>query len=255
MELIMKTLFNIFTAANTKKLALASALALVTASNAMAFSETEFKSALKQLIATPSVSQEQRVAAAVNAWLNQDYINSLGQIEIDAASKANQTALNSFSNLLKQEPNNPLLLSYTGAATAKSSPEKFAKGEKNSALEDGTTMVEQALQLADKADYRQAMHGSVPVALEVRFVAASTYLAVPKVMNRNQQGQQLLKDVLEAQQFAQSDLFFRGAVWMRAASLAMEQQRPEDAKNFLNEIVKHNAPQARSASELLQKLS
>ncbi|MFZ6654542.1 hypothetical protein [Undibacterium sp. TJN19] len=254
----MKTLSTIFTAANTKKLALASALALITASNAMAFSETEFRSALKQLIATPTVSQEQRVAASVTAWLNQDYINSLGQIEIDAASKASQTALSSFSNLLKQEPNNPLLLSYTGAATAKSSLEKFVRGEKNNALEDGTAMVEQALRLADeadKADYRQAMHGSVPVALEVRFVAASTYLAVPKVMNRNQQGQQLLKDVLEAQQFAQSDLFFRGAVWMRAASLAMEQQRPDDAKNFLNEVVKHNAPQARSASELLQKLS
>ncbi|MFZ6710149.1 hypothetical protein [Undibacterium sp. TC9W] len=242
---------NLFTTTTIKTVLLAAGIATL-ASNAMAFSETEFKTAVKQLVSTPTISQEQYVANAVTAWLNQDYINSLSQAEIDASRTANQQAANTFSNLLKQEPGNPLLMSYAGAATAKSSLDKFAKGEKTTALEDGTAMVEQALQLADNSP---AMHGSVPVALEVRFVAASTYLAVPKIMNRHDKGEQLLKDVIDAQQFAQTDVNFRGAVWMRAATLAVEKNRADEAKKYLNEIVKNNAQQAQKAAQLLQTFS
>jgi tetratricopeptide (TPR) repeat protein len=243
---------NLFTTTTIKTVLLAAGIATLAASNAMAFSETEFKTAVKQLVSTPTISQEQYVANAVTAWLNQDYINSLAQAEIDASRTANQQAANTFSNLLKQEPGNPLLMSYAGAATAKSSLDKFAKGEKTTALENGTAMVEQALQLADNSP---AMHGSVPVALEVRFVAASTYLAVPKIMNRQDKGEQLLKDVIDAQQFAQTDVNFRGAVWMRAATLAAEKNQTNEAKKYLNEIVKNNAPQAQKATQLLQTLS
>ncbi|MFZ6757397.1 hypothetical protein ACO0K9_09245 [Undibacterium sp. Ji50W] len=250
----MNAITSILTHTTAKKLVLAASLAIISASNAMAFSETEFRAAVKQLVASPNpgINQDQYVANAVSSWLNQDYVNSVGQVEIDAARQASQHAASSFNSLLKQEPGNPLLMSYAGAATAKSSLEKIAKAEKTTALEDGTAMVEQALQLASNS---QAMHGSVPVALEVRFVAASTFLAVPRVMNRKQQGEQLLKEVLDAQQFAQTDLNFRGAVWLRAATLAVEQQLTDDAKKFLTEILKNNAPQSRSATELLQKLS
>ena len=231
---------------------IATGISLASVGNAMAFSETEFKAAVKQLVATPGISQEQYAANAVAAWLNQDYINSLAQAEIDAARTANQQAVTSFSHMLKQEPGNPLLLSYAGAATAKSSLEKLAKAEKKSALEDGTAMVEQALQMTQNTT---AMHGSVPVALEVRFVAASTFLAVPKELNRNQQGEQLLNEVLQAQQFAQSDLNFRAAVWLRAATLAAEQHRYDDARKYANEILKNNAAQSGKAAQILQTLS
>lgn len=243
---------NILSGIKAKQVLVAISIAVASTGNALAFSETEFKTAFKQLVATPYVSQEQYAANAVSAWLNQDYINSLGQAEIDAARNASEAAATSFNQLLKQEPGNPLLLSYAGAATAKSSLAKIAKGEKTTALEDGTAMVEQALQLAGS---NKDMHGSVPVALEVRFVAASTFLAVPTVMNRNQQGQQLLKDVLDDQQFAQASVNFRGAVWMRAASLAAEQHRNEEARKYLNEVLKSNAPQSATAAQLLQSLS
>lgn len=243
---------NFITTTTIKNMLLAAGIATLSASNAMAFSETEFKTAVKQLVSTPNINQEQYAANAVSAWLNQNYINSLAQAEIDASKIANQQAASTFNNLLKQEPGNPLLMSYAGAATAKSSLDKFAKGEKNTALEDGTAMVEQALRLASNSE---AMHGSIPVALEVRFVAASTYLAVPKFMNRHEKGGQLLKDVIDAQQFAQTDVGFRGAVWLRAATLAAEKNRADEAKKYLNEILKNNAPQAQKAAQLLQTLS
>lgn len=243
---------NIFTTTTIKALLLAAGITTLAASDAMAFSETEFKTAVKQLVNTPNISQEQYLANAVNAWLNQDYVNSLAQAEIDASRTANQQTASTFNNMLQQEPGNPLLMSYAGAATAKSSLDKLAKDEKTTALEDGTAMVEQALQLASNS---VAMHGSVPVALEVRFVAASTYLAVPKVMNRHDKGEQLLKDVIDASQFAQTDVNFRGAVWMRAATLAAEKNRADEAKKYLSEIVRNNAPQSQKAAQLLQTLS
>jgi predicted transcriptional regulator len=56
-------------------------------------------------------------------------------------------------------------------------------------------------------------------------------------------------------QLSTADLGFRGEVWMRAARLAQQQKRIEDAKKLAEEVIRNQAPQAEKAKQLLQGLS
>jgi hypothetical protein len=50
--------------------------------------------------------------------------------------------------------------------------------------------------------------------------------------------------VLASPLLASSPLPFKGQVWMRAAKLAQAENRPADARRWLDEVVKNAAPQA-----------
>jgi hypothetical protein len=119
--------------------------------------------------------------------------------------------------------------------------------------EEGLAMIDKALVLADKEPAQ--MHGNVLQLLEVKFVAASTFLAVPEFMNRQSRGQKLLDDILAHPQLSTADLGFRGEVWMRAARLAQQQKRNADAKKLAEEVIRIQAPQAEKAKQFLQGLS
>jgi tetratricopeptide (TPR) repeat protein len=208
------TYFNI-----GKKILLAGSLVLFASSQAMAFSEPQFQTAFQQFTQSAKGSEE--------------------------------AAANAFNELLKQDPASPLIMAYAGASTGKLATTTMFPWKKMSYAEDGMAMLEKALQLAAANENAQG-HGSTPVILEVKYVAASTFLAVPAFMNRGARGAKLLNEVLEHKQFDKAETGFRGSVLMRAASLANEQKRPEDAKRYLNEVIKQNAPQAEAAKAMLK---
>ena len=157
-----------------------------------------------------------------------------------------------FQEMLKAEPTNPLLMAYAGAATTKLATTTMFPWKKMSYSEEGLAMLDKALQLSSGTNGAAAMHGAVPAVLEVKFVAANTFLAVPSFMNRSSQGQTLLNEILQHPQFSSAAIGFRGAVWMRAANLAIDQKHPELAKTYLSAIIQANAPQAASANHLLK---
>ncbi|PXX43285.1 hypothetical protein [Undibacterium pigrum] len=202
-----------------KKFLLASSLMLAFTTQAMAFSEPQFQTAFQQFTQSAKGNEE--------------------------------AAANAFSELLKQDPTSPLIMAYAGASTGKLAVTTMFPWKKMSYAEDGMAMLEKALQLAAANENAQG-HGSTPVILEVKYVAASTFLAVPAFMNRGPRGLKLLNEVLEHKQFDKAEPGFRGSVLMRAASLANEQKRPEDARRYLNEVVKQNAPQAEAAKAMLK---
>jgi len=111
-------------------------------------------------------------------------------------------------------------------------------------------LVDQSLVMLTPAHDAPIERGT-PGSLEVRFVAASTFLGVPPFMNRAARGRKLLDDVLVSPLFAKAPLPFQGSVWMRAAELARKEQRTDDARRYLNEIVSRNAPQADRARAML----
>ena len=268
----MKNSFHFLRSISLKKVSVAAALTMLSASSAMAFSEEKFHTAFTQLVSVAPTNQQQRIENAVNAWLHQDYINSLQQAEIDAAARTNAnadlTALETFRQLLAQEPGNVLLMSYTGAATAKAAQYKVTHQEKMQVVNNGMSMLEQALQAVDAGNAGNgdrmsgstadtgsiAMHGKVPVRLEVRFVAANTFLALPPSLHQHEHGGALLETVLNDAGFAQAGIDFQGAVWMQAAVLAAQQHRDSDARHWLNQILEQKAPQTDKAKAMLQTL-
>ncbi len=163
-------------------------------------------------------------------------------------------AAEAFAALLRTEPGNPVLMAYAGASTARLAGTTLLPWKKMSYAEDGMAMIDKALALLTPAHNAVVQHGT-PGALEVRFVAANTFLAVPGFMNRGARGARLLAEVLDSPLLAQSPPGFKGAVWLRAAAQAQAEKRPEDARKYLNEVIASNAPQADAARAQLKDLT
>ena len=99
------------------------------------------------------------------------------------------------------------------------------------------------------------MQNGTPGVLEVKFVAANTFLAVPGFMHRQERGAKLLGEVLNSPLLAGAPLGFKGSVWLKAANEATKANNPAQAKHYLDLIVQQKAPQAAQAQALLKGAS
>ncbi|HEX7439279.1 MAG TPA: hypothetical protein VF319_04215 [Caldimonas sp.] len=167
--------------------------------------------------------------------------------EVDPAADA-------FEALLKAEPANPVLMAYAGASISLKARTSVLPWKKMSYAEDGLALLDKSLALLTPASDAPIQRGT-PGSLEVRFVAANTFLAVPDFMNRGARGAKLLSDVLESPLFAKAPLPFKGTVWMRAAELAAKERRAQDARRYLNEVITQGAPQAEAAKAKLKEIA
>ena len=120
--------------------------------------------------------------------------------------------------------------------------------------EDGLAQLDKALTMLNPT-HDQPLYRGAPASLDVRFVAASTFLGLPTLLNRHQRGARLLGDVLHSPLFAGAPLAFRGAVWLRAASEAANGKRLEEARQWLQQVVASGAPQAAKAQAQLKELN
>ncbi len=174
------------------------------------------------------------------------------------ASRGNDSAIeksaDAFSALLRSEPTNPVLLAYAGASTSMKATTTWLPWKKMSHAEDGMAMLDKALALLTPAHNAVQQHGT-PAVLEVRFVAANTFLAVPGFMNRGARGAKLLNEVLTSPLLAGSPSSFRGGVWLAGAELAVKEKRLDDARKYLGEVIQANAPQAEVARARLKALA
>jgi hypothetical protein len=159
----------------------------------------------------------------------------------------------SFETLLKVEPINPVLMAYAGAATSMKANTTWLPWKKMAYAEDGMALLDKALSLLTAAHDAPLQH-KLPAVLEVKFVAATTFLAVPGFMNRGARGTKLLGEVLASPLLASTPLEFRGDVWMTAADAAQKDKRIEDARKYLGEVVKASAPQADAARAQLKAI-
>ncbi|MEI6803830.1 MAG: hypothetical protein WCK83_11765 [Burkholderiales bacterium] len=167
--------------------------------------------------------------------------------------RAIEGAAEQFTALLRQEPTNPALMAYAGAATAMQANTTWLPWKKMRFAEDGMALQDKALTLLTPAHNAPLQH-QVPAVLEVRFVVANTFLAVPGFMNRAARGAKLLSDVVTSPLLATAPLSFRGDVWLRAAQHAVQDKQPQQARALLQQIIDANAPQAQAARAQLQAL-
>jgi hypothetical protein len=165
---------------------------------------------------------------------------------VDAAADA-------FDKLLQAEPASPVLMAYAGASTAMKARTTFLPWKKMGYAEDGLAMLDKALALLTPAHDAIGQHRT-PANLETRFVAASTFLAVPEFMHRGARGNALLAEVLASPLLASSPLPFQSAVWMCAGAQAAKENRVADARRFFEQVIQQGAPQAEQARVALQGL-
>jgi hypothetical protein len=162
-------------------------------------------------------------------------------------------AAEAFDKLQQAEPTSPVLMAYSGAAIAMKARTTLLPWKKMGFAEDGLAMLDKALALLTPAHDAIGQHGT-PASLETRFVAASTFLAVPDFMHRGARGNALLAEVLASPLLAQAPLPFQASVWMRAGAQAAKENRVPDARRFYEQVVQRGAPQAEQAKVALQGL-
>lgn len=174
------------------------------------------------------------------------------------AAKGGDSAIeksaDTFNALLKSEPGNPVLMAYAGASTAMKANTTWLPWKKMAYAEDGMALLDKALALLTPAHDAPLQHDT-PAVLEVRFVAANTFLAVPGFMNRGARGAKLLMEVLSSPLLASSPLEFRANVWLAGATLAAKEKRMDDARKYLNQVIQANAPQIEAARAQLKALA
>ena len=120
-------------------------------------------------------------------------------------------AADAFAALHKAEPTNPVLMAYSGAATAMKANTTWLPWKKMSHAEDGLAQLDKALALLTPA-HNAVVQNGVPGNLDVKLVAANTFLAVPGFMNRHERGVKLVKDLLASPALATTPKAFQDAV-------------------------------------------
>ncbi|HEY6510537.1 MAG TPA: hypothetical protein VI032_01080 [Burkholderiaceae bacterium] len=163
-------------------------------------------------------------------------------------------AVEQFTSLAEADPADPLLLAYSGAATALQARASMLPWKKLAYADDGLARLDKALALLQPVHDTQH-HRGTPTGLETRFVAANTFLGMPAMFNRGARGRSLLDQVLQSPQFVTSPLPFRGTVWLRAGVAAAADNRPTDARRWFEQVVASGAPQAAAAQARLKELA
>ncbi|HEV7913917.1 MAG TPA: hypothetical protein VGP22_09125 [Albitalea sp.] len=125
-----------------------------------------------------------------------------------------ESAADQFDKLAASEPADPVLLAYSGAATAMRATTTMLPWRKMGFAEDGLAQIDKALaMLAPQHD--TLLHHGVPATLEARFVAATTFLRLPSMFNRHARGVRLLDEVAKHPLLAGAPAGFRAAVAKR----------------------------------------
>jgi len=196
------------------------------------------------------------VSVAIAAAPAPAFQNAVTEFSSASAGNASSVdkAADAFGELLKAEPTNPVLMAYAGASTAMKATTTSLPWKKMGYAEDGLAQLDKSLAmltLAHDAPIQRNVAGS----LEVKFVAANTFLAVPGFMNRGARGAKLLNEVLGSPLFAAAPLPFKGQVWMRAAALANSEHRGAEARRYFDEVIGAGAPQAEAARAGLKQVA
>ena len=130
----------------------------------------------------------------------------------DGDDAAIEPAAEAFSALSQSEPGNAVLLAYRGAATAMLAKTMWMPWKKMRQAEDGLAMLDKSLAMLATASQPKLSPSGAATALEVQYVAARTFLAVPTVMHRHEQGMRLLAQVQAHPQLAAAPTILRERV-------------------------------------------
>lgn len=195
------------------------------------------------------------VANTAHALTDDQYLAAYSQLQrAQGGDKgAIPDAVAAFDALHKAEPTNPLVLVNLGAASSMRARTTLVPWNKMAYTEEGLAYIDKALALL-KPEHDAQLQNGTPISLSVKFIAANTWLAVPKFFLKAERGEKLLNEVLNSPLLEQASLQTRGAVWLRAARLAQAQKRTDDARRLVGQILQSGAPQVDQARTLLSEV-
>jgi len=198
------------------------------------------------------------LSLSVSAWAVPDahFLPLFEQFEVlnNGDTSKLEKVSEGFAALLKTEPTNPVLLAYVGTTTAMKSNTTMLPWKKMSYAEDGMAMLDKAIAMLTPQHDKPIQHDT-PGSLEVKLLAANTFLKVPGFMNKGPRGVKLASELIASPLLAASPVAFQGVVWMTAGEAAVSEKRTNDARKHFNKVIELKAPQSDAARAQLAKLA
>ncbi len=133
-----------------------------------------------------------------------------------------EPAIAAFDALARAEPQQPAYAAYLGSALTLKAREAWMPWNKLKYSERGLDHIDRALAALKPQHDSQLLRG-VPVSLETRLVAASTFLALPDgIFHRRASGKKLIDELLRHPALAAAPAAYRAEVQKLAAQAAQE---------------------------------
>lgn len=153
-------------------------------------------------------------------------------------SAATERSLKLFTALAATPgPLQALYQAYLGSTQALQGRDAWLPWTKLKTAEKGLNTLDKVLNRLDPASERIVLRG-VPITLEIRLVAAATFLAVPdRFFHRNDQGRQMLDELLRSPRFAATPAVFRSRTLRQAALGAQLRDDRRSEIAFLRQAV------------------
>lgn len=165
---------------------------------------------------------------------------------VDGGPREVRRALRRFRALRATYPDNPVVQAYLGGCVSLQA--RDARSGVNA-----QRFAEEALQQTDTALGRLPEISESVLVLETRLVAAYTLIHVPPFLNRFDQGEALIEDLLSDPGVEEMPPAFRAAVYFAAALAARQRGQSADYRRHLHRTVEidPDGRDGRRAAELL----
>lgn len=168
-------------------------------------------------------------------------------------SAAADASVAAFEQLLSRDPGNPLLRAYLGSSETLQGRHALLPWNKMKYTEGGLAEIDKALRLLGAQHEQQSLRG-VPISLETRLVAASTFLAMPSLFKRSLVGHQQLQALLVHPGLATSPEDFRRAVVDLAMKTARNEQLPAARLTAIEKLATGNEAERSAAQAQLKEI-
>lgn len=178
-------------------------------------------------------------AAPARADLAADFASAEAVFAKAAAKDSSVTddAVRRFEQLSAADsPMSPLFMAYLGAAQSMQGRDAWMPWNKMRATERGLDTLEKALRRLEPRHDRELARGA-PVSIEVRLVAATTFIAVPAMFNRYDQGKQALRDAFASPAYAAAPAEIKARLHQQAALAAGRDKNPSEEAAHLKQAL------------------
>jgi tetratricopeptide (TPR) repeat protein len=159
------------------------------------------------------------------------------ELGLRGSEKDNKQAVAKFRALTEVEPDNPLYLAYYGSAITIQGRDALMPWKKMKLGETGLDFIDKALGKLEARHDAQLMPGGVPLSIEARLVAITTFLQMPnKYFHRLDRGRTLLAQTMKSEVFAKSPAFIQARYWFQAAVVARSDKHKDEETAALKRV-------------------
>ncbi len=156
---------------------------------------------------------------------------------VDGDSSALEQSVETLTDLLQKYPHDPLVKVYFGSIYTIQGRDAWMPWNKLSYTEKGMDIMDDAIKQLYPDDEKITDYLSHSVALEVKFVAATTFVQVPDLFGRFDQGLELMHEISEHPQYTLFNPKQRAIFELTMAQALFTDNQKDDAKKWLSNAV------------------